>query len=107
MWPRGRVQKTNCERNVFYIIVIILLRMFQLYSLRGLMQGSKKNQGIAPLGNNFRPPQPLHNRLVRTNIDFNLRKVIYILLCRRIRRKIGDIRIIVAYAIKKIYKGGL
>jgi hypothetical protein len=41
------------------------------------MQGSKKNQGIAPLGNNFRPPQPLHNRLVRTNIDFNLRKVIH------------------------------
>jgi len=49
--------------------------MLQLYSLRSLMQGSKKNQGMAPLGNNFRPPQPLHNRLVRTNIDFNLRKV--------------------------------
>jgi len=46
----------------------------QLYSLRSLMQGNK-NQGMAPLGNNFRPPQPLHNRLVRTNIDFNLRKV--------------------------------
>lgn len=24
----------------------------------------------APLGSNFRPPQPLHNRVVRTNIDF-------------------------------------
>ncbi|VVC26883.1 Alpha carbonic anhydrase [Cinara cedri] len=45
-----------------------------LYSLRSLMQSNLKNQGTAPLGNNFRPPQPLHNRLVRTNIDFNLRK---------------------------------
>ncbi|KAK1130671.1 hypothetical protein K0M31_018787 [Melipona bicolor] len=35
------------------------------------MQGDK-NHPNAPLGNNFRPPQPLHHRPVRTNIDFNI-----------------------------------
>lgn len=30
----------------------------------------------APLGNNFRPPQPLHYRPVRTNIDFNVKSKI-------------------------------
>lgn len=36
------------------------------------MQGDAKHPK-APLGNNFRPPQPLHHRPVRTNIDFNVR----------------------------------
>lgn len=35
------------------------------------MQGDEK-QPSAPLANNFRPPQPLHHRPVRTNIDFNV-----------------------------------
>lgn len=35
------------------------------------MQGDKKNPK-APLGNNYRPPQPLHHRPVRTNINFNV-----------------------------------
>lgn len=35
------------------------------------MQGDEK-QPNAPLANNFRPPQPLHHRPVRTNIDFNI-----------------------------------
>lgn len=35
------------------------------------MQGDEK-QPNAPLANNFRPPQPLHHRPVRTNIDFNV-----------------------------------
>lgn len=36
------------------------------------MQGDAKHPK-APLGNNFRPPQPLHHRPVRTNIDFNVK----------------------------------
>nr|CAH7746908.1 unnamed protein product [Callosobruchus chinensis] len=36
------------------------------------MQGDSKHPK-APLGNNFRPPQPLHHRPVRTNIDFNVK----------------------------------
>lgn len=47
--------------------------LFQLHSLRRLMQGDEKHPK-APLGNNFRPPQPLHNRPIRTNIDFNVKK---------------------------------
>jgi hypothetical protein len=35
----------------------------------------------APLGNNFRPPQPLHLRPVRTNIDFNVKQVNSFLEC--------------------------
>ncbi|KAG5318638.1 CAH10 protein, partial [Pseudoatta argentina] len=42
-----------------------------LHALRQLMQGDEK-QPNAPLANNFRPPQPLHHRPVRTNIDFNV-----------------------------------
>jgi len=46
------------------------------------MQGDEK-QPNAPLANNFRPPQPLHHRPVRTNIDFNVQvipSVIHLLL---------------------------
>uniref|UniRef100_A0A1B0CNQ4 Alpha-carbonic anhydrase domain-containing protein n=2 Tax=Lutzomyia longipalpis TaxID=7200 RepID=A0A1B0CNQ4_LUTLO len=41
----------------------------QLHALRRLMQGGPDHPK-APLGNNFRPPQPLLHRPVRTNIDF-------------------------------------
>lgn len=41
----------------------------QLHALRRLMQGGPESPK-APLGNNFRPPQPLLHRPVRTNIDF-------------------------------------
>lgn len=72
----GSTTVPACHETVTWLILNkpIYITKQQLYSLRSLMQGSKKNQGMAPLGNNFRPPQPLHNRLVRTNIDFNLRK---------------------------------
>lgn len=52
------------------------------------MQGDAKHPK-APLGNNFRPPQPLHHRPVRTNIDFNskqvsiLLKLLHIIVCVR------------------------
>lgn len=44
-----------------------------MHGLRRLMQGDAKHPK-APLGNNFRPPQPLHHRPVRTNIDFNVKQ---------------------------------
>lgn len=43
-----------------------------MHGLRRLMQGDAKHPK-APLGNNFRPPQPLHHRPIRTNIDFNVK----------------------------------
>lgn len=43
-----------------------------MHALRKLMQGDAKHPK-APLGNNFRPPQPLYHRPVRTNIDFNVK----------------------------------
>lgn len=36
--------------------------------MRKLKQGDTVSP-MAPLGNNFRPPQPLHKRAIRTNID--------------------------------------
>lgn len=36
--------------------------------MRRLKQGDTVSP-MAPLGNNFRPPQPLHQRAIRTNID--------------------------------------
>jgi hypothetical protein len=41
----------------------------QLVGLRQLMQGGMTSPK-APLGNNFRPPHPVHYRPVRTNINF-------------------------------------
>ncbi|OQR76362.1 carbonic anhydrase-related protein 10-like [Tropilaelaps mercedesae] len=40
----------------------------QLAAMRKLKQGDTVSP-MAPLGNNFRPPQPLHQRAIRTNID--------------------------------------
>lgn len=37
------------------------------------MQGTPEHPK-APLGNNFRPPQPLLHRPVRTNIDFRTKQ---------------------------------
>lgn len=41
--------------------------------MRRLMQGTREHPK-APLGNNFRPPQPLLHRPVRTNIDFRTKQ---------------------------------
>lgn len=48
--------------------------LFQLYHLRLLMQGPEESPK-APLGNNARPIQPLHQRTIRTNINFGNSKV--------------------------------
>lgn len=50
-----------------------MFEFFQLHALRRLMQGSTEHPK-APLGNNFRPPQPLFHRPVRTNIDFRTKQ---------------------------------
>ncbi|GFV89181.1 carbonic anhydrase-related protein 10 [Trichonephila clavipes] len=49
-----------------------------LYALRKLMQGDQSNPK-APLGNNYRPAQLVHHRVVRTNIDFNRSSVRFLL----------------------------
>lgn len=51
-----------------------------------LMQGT---QGApkAPLGNNARPPQPLHQRTIRTNINFQNAEVSNQLLILQKKRK--------------------
>lgn len=61
-----------CHETVTWVILNkpIYITKQQLHGLRRLMQGDAKHPK-APLGNNFRPPQPLHHRPVRTNIDFN------------------------------------
>lgn len=61
------------ECSDFFICVCYII-LLQVHSLRRLMQGDAKHPQ-APLGNNFRPPQPLHHRPVRTNIDFNVKQV--------------------------------
>lgn len=43
------------------------LFLFQIFLLRRLMQGDEKHPKTI-LANNYRPPQPLYNRSVRTNV---------------------------------------
>lgn len=69
----------NIHIFFFILFVSVFIRtshLFQLISLRTLMQGDKRHSK-APLGNNFRPTQPLHHRSVRTNIDFNIQVIFY------------------------------
>ena len=46
----------------------------KLYGLRKLMQG-EEDLPKGPLGNNFRPIQPINARPVRTNINFKKKQV--------------------------------
>ncbi|XP_045492655.1 carbonic anhydrase-related protein 10 isoform X2 [Colias croceus] len=71
----GSTTAPACYETVTWIIVNkpIYITKQQLHGLRRLMQGDARHPK-APLGNNFRPPQPLHHRAVRTNIDFDLSK---------------------------------
>lgn len=73
---------TLAEQILFNIETIIRRSVFlvlsfnfnsQLHALRRLMQGTPEHPK-APLGNNFRPPQPLLHRPVRTNIDFRTKQ---------------------------------
>ncbi|XP_033212873.1 carbonic anhydrase-related protein 10 [Belonocnema kinseyi] len=68
----GSTTMPACHETTTWIILNkpIYITKQQLHALRKLMQGDIRNPK-APLGNNFRPPQPLHHRPVRTNIDFS------------------------------------
>lgn len=71
----GSTTMPACHETVTWVILNkpIYITKQQLHALRRLMQGDGKHPQ-APLGNNFRPPQPLHHRPVRTNIDFNVKE---------------------------------
>lgn len=67
--PLARIGQVRTDES----FVRELIRVsFQLLALRQLMQGDER-QPNERLGDNFRPPQPLHHRPVRTNIDFNVK----------------------------------
>ncbi|XP_035212533.1 carbonic anhydrase-related protein 10-like [Stegodyphus dumicola] len=68
----GSATMPACHETVTWIVMNkpIYITKQQLYALRKLMQGDQSNPK-APLGNNYRPPQLMHHRVVRTNIDFN------------------------------------
>ncbi|KAK9752775.1 Eukaryotic-type carbonic anhydrase [Popillia japonica] len=70
----GSTTMPACHETVTWLILNkpIYITKQQMHALRKLMQGDAKHPK-APLGNNFRPPQPLYHRPVRTNIDFNVK----------------------------------
>ncbi|KAJ8678779.1 hypothetical protein QAD02_014566, partial [Eretmocerus hayati] len=69
----GSTTMPACHETTTWIILNkpIYITKQQLKRLRELKQGDQRHPK-APLGNNFRPPQSLHHRPVRTNIDFAL-----------------------------------
>ncbi|KFM76922.1 Carbonic anhydrase-related protein 10, partial [Stegodyphus mimosarum] len=71
MTYEGSLTMPGCQETVTWIVMNrpIYITKQQLYILRKLVQGVE-NSPKAPLGNNFRPPMPLNQRVVRTNIDF-------------------------------------
>ncbi|XP_037071231.1 carbonic anhydrase-related protein 10-like [Pollicipes pollicipes] len=68
----GSLTTPPCYETVTWIVFNkpIYMNRQQLHMLKRL----RKSTAVEKLGNNFRPPQPLHHRVVRTNIDFR-RKV--------------------------------
>ncbi|XP_012265017.2 carbonic anhydrase-related protein 10 [Athalia rosae] len=68
----GSTTMPACHETTTWIILNkpIYITKQQLQELRKLMQGDARHPK-APLGNNYRPPQPLHHRPVRTNIKFH------------------------------------
>uniref|UniRef100_A0A8D9E2U1 Carbonic anhydrase-related protein 10 n=1 Tax=Cacopsylla melanoneura TaxID=428564 RepID=A0A8D9E2U1_9HEMI len=72
----GSITMPACYETVTWVIFNkpIYITKQQLHGFRKLMQGDMKHPK-APLGNNYRPPQPLHHRPLRTNIDFNTKEI--------------------------------
>ncbi|KAL9881732.1 carbonic anhydrase-related protein 10 isoform X3 [Glossina fuscipes] len=72
----GSTTAPACHETVTWVVLNkpIYITKQQLYALRRLMQGSPDHPK-APLGNNYRPPQPLLHRPIRTNIDFKTPKI--------------------------------
>ncbi|EDW00539.1 carbonic anhydrase-related protein 10 [Drosophila grimshawi] len=71
----GSTTAPACHETVTWVVLNkpIYITKQQLHALRRLMQGSPDHPK-APLGNNYRPPQPLLHRPIRTNIDFKTTK---------------------------------
>lgn len=70
----GSLTQPSCNEGVRWIVMNKALQIsrLQLSLLRKLMQGDAFNPK-ASLSNNYRPLQPLNNRVVYTNIDFRRR----------------------------------
>ncbi|OQR78173.1 carbonic anhydrase-related protein 10-like [Tropilaelaps mercedesae] len=66
----GSLTAPGCEETATWILLNkpLYVSPQQLSAMRKLKQGESVLP-MAPLGNNFRPPQPLHQRAIRTNID--------------------------------------
>lgn len=71
MTYEGSTTHPGCWETTIWILYNkpIYITRHELFQLRRLMQGSEEAPK-APLGNNARPIQPLHQRTVRTNINF-------------------------------------
>ncbi|XP_017850018.1 carbonic anhydrase-related protein 10 [Drosophila busckii] len=71
----GSTTAPACHETVTWVVLNkpIYITKQQLHALRRLMQGSPDHPK-APLGNNYRPPQPLLHRPIRTNIEFKTTK---------------------------------
>ncbi|XP_046395277.1 carbonic anhydrase-related protein 10-like [Ischnura elegans] len=71
----GSLTSPACQETVTWVVLNkpIYITKQQLHGLRRLVQGDGKHPR-APLGSNYRPPQPLHHRPIRTNIDFTTHK---------------------------------
>ncbi|KAG8181162.1 hypothetical protein JTE90_004473 [Oedothorax gibbosus] len=83
----GSTTVPGCHETVTWILLNkpLYITKQEIFQLRRLMQGDEKNPKTV-LANNFRPPQPLYNRSVRTNVFnhdiedkkcFNSRKLFY------------------------------
>lgn len=75
MTYEGSTTMPGCHETVSWIVMNrpLYITRQQLYALRKLMQGDVDSPK-APLGNNFRPVQPVHHRAIRTNIELNIRE---------------------------------
>ncbi|XP_037087703.1 carbonic anhydrase-related protein 10-like [Pollicipes pollicipes] len=68
----GSLTWPGCDESVTWVLMNkpIYITTRQLEQLRRLSQSLQTDDTRSPLGDNFRTPQPLHRRPVRTNIDF-------------------------------------
>ncbi|XP_071043655.1 carbonic anhydrase-related protein 10-like isoform X4 [Parasteatoda tepidariorum] len=87
MTYEGSITMPGCHETVTWIILNkpVYITKAEIFLMRKLMQGDKANPKTI-LANNYRPPQPLYNRSVRTNVFnhdigdnkcFNSRKLFY------------------------------
>ncbi|XP_076041773.1 carbonic anhydrase-related protein 10-like [Oratosquilla oratoria] len=72
MTYEGSTTMPACHETVTWVVLNkpIYITKQQLHTLRQLHQNKEEDKTKAPLANNFRPPQKLHHRPIRTNIDF-------------------------------------